>query len=171
MPDDAARNLSEFVINEYQRVDYAIGHGFHKFLAKKEKTRCVPGPGGVWRRSVLEQIFPRQIENHDPLYLARAYCFDAVVTAASMAYTWREIDNKKRAILMFPLLPVVKTAIQAPVKLLAAKSFVTDMINNLATRLYVRQDDISDAVGATAKKAMMATVNQAYNLLKSSMPN
>lgn len=242
VPDD-----STSILNEFQRVDYAMGRGFHKFIAKEQKTRCIAGAGGVWRRSVLEQIFPKHsgrhngddmeltalamkagfrikyapnvviktqtpkdyftlrrqrirwekgaletfakewkfyakqvakvprlsrfgiatawelanwallpagayfaaqaVENRDAMYMARYYAFDLAFTAASMAYVWNEIEHKKKAIAMLPLMPVLRAAVQLPAKFSAGKSFLGDVAGDAALKAYAAYLNASDYVG------------------------
>jgi len=48
-----------------QGLEYIIGRGFH-YVAKKEgKTRCIAGAGGIWKRNVLERLFPEHSGRHN----------------------------------------------------------------------------------------------------------
>lgn len=59
-------------LQKIQDVEYAIGRGFHRILGENRvfknhtgMNRCVAGAGGLWDRSVLEEIFPEHSGRHN----------------------------------------------------------------------------------------------------------
>lgn len=56
---------TDSMLGYIQNLEYVIGRAFDGVARSERKTRCIAGAGGLWKRSVLEEVFPEHSGRHN----------------------------------------------------------------------------------------------------------